>query len=73
MPYGLRLKQKHRAKLQRVQKRQNATLRELAAQLGYDPETNFKIVARALDPEHTFQRDVLYDLQDRIEQLEVPS
>jgi hypothetical protein len=70
MPKGLRLTQRHRARLARLQRRPYAmTLREIARLLGYDPRTNWSIVQRALDPDHSFQRDVLVDLERRIDEL----
>jgi hypothetical protein len=70
MPKGLKLSPRHRARLQRLKNQHHATLREITALLGYDRGTNWSIVHRALNPAHTFQRDVLLDLEQRIEQLE---
>lgn len=71
MAKGFRLAQQHRRKLQQLVRRRT-TVREIAELLGY-PESNIMLVHRALNPAHTFHRDTLAELEERIEQLQVAS
>jgi hypothetical protein len=65
----VKLAPRYRSRLQRL-KKQNATLREITEMLGYDRGTNWSIVRRALNPDHSFQPAVVRELQERIDRLE---